>query len=100
MLLPDWPCPTGACRYGFDLENLGPDCASAVKGTLRLFRADGTTVLATDDWAIDATRVVRPQEIVRVEDGTLPFGAFEILRAANEDGQFAVTFVFEAVRCS
>lgn len=94
--LPDWPCPTGECRYGFTFRNEGPDCAAAVKGTLRLSRANGDAI-ATDEWAIDAARVIRPQEAVSVQDGPLPVSALVTL--GTEDGRYAVTFVFDAVRC-
>jgi hypothetical protein len=94
LVFPDWPCPTGDCRYVFEFRNEGPDCATTVGGTLKLFKADGTTEVGADGWALDASRRVQPQETVRVEDGTLPYGVVNGL-----EGKFSITFEFQAVRC-
>ncbi|MGB2713521.1 MAG: hypothetical protein WBC51_05035 [Vicinamibacterales bacterium] len=94
LAFPDWPCPTGECRYGFDFRNEGPDCATRIAGTLKVFNADQTTQLAMDEWTIDPTKRVQPQETVRVEDGPLPFSVLSGL-----DGRFTVAFEFDAVRC-
>lgn len=98
LLIPDWPCPTGACRYAFDVQNLGPDCATAISGTFRLFNADGTTLLASDTWTLDPALVVRPQDILRVEDAPIAREAIEMLGDAG--GTYSVTFAFTAARCS
>jgi hypothetical protein len=96
LQVPDWPCPTGECRYKFSFRSAGPDCAINVRGTLRLFQADGITELARDEWALDAGRVVRPSEHVDVEDGPLPLTA---LAGVGDEGQYAVLFQFDAIRC-
>lgn len=95
LTFPNWPCAGGECPYAFDFRNEGPDCATRIAGTLKLFNADQTTQLAMDEWTIDPTKRVQPQETVRVEDGPLPFSVLSGL-----DGKFSVTFTFDTVRCS
>lgn len=97
LAIPNWPCPTGECRYRFTFRNQGPDCARAVRGTFRLLRPDGVTVLATDEWSLDPARMVAAQEQVEVEDGPIPLDALQAV--GTETGRFAVTFAFDAVRC-
>jgi hypothetical protein len=98
LTFPNWPCPTGECRYGFNFRSEGPDCATKIAGTFRMFRADETTLLAEDAWALDAARVVRPMETAHVEDG--PISVRVLLGLGTETGKYSVTFTFDAVRCS
>lgn len=90
---PDWPCrETGLCSYTFTARNDGPDCATNVSGTITIKRGGG--VVASDMWMLDASRVVRPQEQVKVKDSGLDY-----YQLVGEGLTFTVEYRFTAVSC-
>lgn len=82
---------TDGWPYTHTARNVGPGCATRVRGTTRFF--DGTTVVLTVPWTLDASRVIRPQETLDIA-GCCVSQAF-----ADRDVGWNVTFEWDTVRC-
>jgi hypothetical protein len=85
-------CPTGRCSYSFQAKNQGPGCGHTVKGTITLL-ASGRT-LATDNWALESSRIVHVNEIFDVSACCL------VDSAVRESQTIRVTYDAKAVSCS
>jgi hypothetical protein len=58
--------PSGGCFYTQEYVNAGAGCANSVRGKVRVYEDE--TLLASDDWFLDTTVIVRPDERLVVED--------------------------------
>lgn len=84
-------CPDGQCSYTFMLVNRGLGCGVNVKGTLALVA--NNAVLASDEWALPASRVVRAGEQLEVGDCCVPEAAADAATSVRVNAQG------EAVAC-
>jgi hypothetical protein len=64
----------GDCFYRVEYRNIGAGCARLVRGVVRLERANNS-VLESDEWELNPTGVVRPNEAFAVEDCCLSRGS-------------------------
>lgn len=85
-------CVGGLCLYQGELRNNGVGCASTVRGVTRLIAPDGR-VISSDDWNLDASIVVRPNEAVIYRDCCLTQDA------AREANRFTTQPAWTNVRC-
>lgn len=58
--------PGGGCNYTQEYTNTGTGCANSLHGTIRAFQEE--TLLESDNWWMETTIVVRPNESTLVED--------------------------------
>jgi len=58
--------PGPGCSYSQDYTNSGLGCANNLHGKIRLYQEE--TLLETDDWWLDPTFVIRPDQSTPVED--------------------------------
>lgn len=92
--LPTWPCDS--CVYIAQGRNDGPGCAGDVRGTVRLYTtAAATTVIASDDWTLPSTQIVRPGESFRFEGCC--FSRADLERITG--GTYNTQFLWTDVRC-
>ena len=59
-------CSGPGCSYAVDYRNEGNGCGNSLHGKIRVYEDD--TLLESDDWWLDSTRVIRPGETLSVED--------------------------------
>jgi hypothetical protein len=58
--------PGAGCFYSQEYSNSGSGCANNLHGKVRLYEDE--SLLATDDWWLDPTFVLRPGESAPIED--------------------------------